>query len=191
MTKAALREIYKTRRNELTLAQQSDLDDCILANLQHLDWSKVRMVHLYLPIGKYKEPDTLKFRQWLIKAYPEITFVISRSDMVEHKMIHYLWDDQSLLASNYWGISEPQKGVVVKDVDIDVVLVPLLVVDSRGNRVGYGKGFYDRFLANCRSDVLTIGLSYFEPVDSISDVGEWDVPMKLCVTPRRIYDFSK
>jgi 5-formyltetrahydrofolate cyclo-ligase len=69
------------------------------------------------------------------------------------------------------------------------VLVPLLAFDESGYRVGYGKGFYDRFLQQCRKDVLTVGFSYFDAIDKIEDTHQFDVPLNYCITPHRIYEF--
>ena len=74
-------------------------------------------------------------------------------------------------------------------LQVDLVLVPLLAFDTEGFRVGYGKGFYDRYLANCRADVVTIGFSYFGPVDKITDTGQFDVPLTYCITPQHTYEF--
>ncbi len=74
---------------------------------------------------------------------------------------------------------------------IDWVLVPLLAFDRRGHRVGYGKGFYDRFLAGCRSDARKIGLSLFAPVVAIDDIGSQDVALDAVVTPDRVWTFGK
>jgi 5-formyltetrahydrofolate cyclo-ligase len=59
--------------------------------------------------------------------------------------------------------------------------------DRRGFRVGYGKGFYDKFLSECRADCLKIGLSYFEPIDEISDAQNFDVRLDCCITPKEIF----
>ena len=75
----------------------------------------------------------------------------------------------------------------IQNSKIDLVLIPLLCFDKKGYRVGYGKGYYDRFLAECRPDVMKIGLSIFEPVDEISDVDEFDVKMDYCITPNKIW----
>ena len=72
---------------------------------------------------------------------------------------------------------------------IDVVFVPLLAFDSKGHRVGYGKGFYDRFLNECRKDVITVGLSFFEAEDEFIEANETDVPLDYCVTPLKVYSF--
>lgn len=72
---------------------------------------------------------------------------------------------------------------------IDVVFVPLLAYDNKGNRVGYGKGFYDHFLSECREDVVKIGLSFFEPEEAIEDVSATDIRLDYCVTPMTVYNF--
>ena len=51
------------------------------------------------------------------------------------------------------------------------------------------KGFFDRYLKGCREDCIKIGFSYFEPLDSIDDANEFDVPLDFCITPQRIYVF--
>ena len=78
---------------------------------------------------------------------------------------------------------------LIDEKEIDLVLVPLLCFDKKGFRVGYGKGFYDRFLSKCRSDVLKIGLSYFKPVEKIEDVRDFDVALDYCITPKGVWHF--
>ncbi|MFZ0597958.1 MAG: 5-formyltetrahydrofolate cyclo-ligase, partial [Flavobacterium sp.] len=72
---------------------------------------------------------------------------------------------------------------------IEVVFVPLLAFDNVGNRVGYGKGFYDKFLAQCKPRTIKIGLSFFEAENQIDDVFESDVKLDYCVTPEKIFRF--
>jgi 5-formyltetrahydrofolate cyclo-ligase len=67
--------------------------------------------------------------------------------------------------------------------------VPLLAYDKHGNRVGYGKGFYDNFLSKCKPETIKIGLSFFPPEDKIDDVSENDVNLDFCVTPEGIISF--
>lgn len=92
-------------------------------------------------------------------------------------------------ANSDWGIPEPVGGTVVKPTDFDIVLLPLLTFDLNGNRVGYGKGFYDRYLVNCRPDCLKIGISLFEPVDLIEEVESHDIPLDIAICPAKLYDF--
>jgi 5-formyltetrahydrofolate cyclo-ligase len=91
--------------------------------------------------------------------------------------------------NSHWGIPEPVGGVVLNPSDFDIVLIPLLAFDLAGNRVGYGKGFYDRFLVNCRPDCLKIGISLFDPVTLIQDVEGHDIRLDIAISPAQLYDF--
>lgn len=92
-------------------------------------------------------------------------------------------------ANSEWGIPEPVAGVVLKPTDFDIVLIPLLAFDHAGNRVGYGKGFYDRYLLQCRHDCLKIGISLFDPIALIEDVESYDIPLDIAICPAQLYDF--
>ena len=98
--------------------------------------------------------------------------------------------DNTKINKNEYNISEPVDGIEVPINKLQVVFVPLLAFDKTGNRVGYGKGFYDKFLSECNSDVIKIGLSFFESEVLISDVFEGDVKLDYCVTPKSVFDFN-
>jgi 5-formyltetrahydrofolate cyclo-ligase len=90
---------------------------------------------------------------------------------------------------NEFNVPEPMHDDEVDPAEIDLVLVPLLAFDKKGFRVGYGKGYYDRFLNGCRDDCIKLGFSYFEPIESIEGTHEFDVPLDLCITPQQVYVF--
>lgn len=92
-------------------------------------------------------------------------------------------------ANSAWGIPEPVGGTVVKPTDLDIILLPLLAFDLKGNRVGYGKGFYDRYLLHCRPNCIKIGISLFDPVDLIEEVESHDIPLDIAICPAKMYDF--
>jgi 5-formyltetrahydrofolate cyclo-ligase len=104
-------------------------------------------------------------------------------------MINVLYDENTILTENNYGIWEPVNGEVIENKKIDMVICPLLSFDKRGYRVGYGKGFYDRFLNKCREDVVKIGLSYFEPEETIDDINEMDVSLNFAISPSRLWKF--
>ena len=91
--------------------------------------------------------------------------------------------------ANEISILEPVESEIIEPQDIDLVLVPMLVCDIKGNRVGYGKGYYDRYLSRCRPGCVKVGLSYFDPVVNIKDADEFDVPLDFCITPQKAYVF--
>jgi 5-formyltetrahydrofolate cyclo-ligase len=100
-----------------------------------------------------------------------------------------LVEKEGLFIKNKFNILEPIGGAVVPPNSFDLIFVPLVAFDERGYRVGYGKGYYDRYLAQCRPDAIKIGFSFFDAVEYIEDIDEFDVPLNLCITPHRIYEF--
>lgn len=187
MTKKELRIKYKALRGALSLEETEDKSLAIANMLLKLDiWDKVYF-HLFLSIEEHTEIQTEYILQILAGKDKEI--VVSKSDFADCSMTHYLLTDNTRLKKNEYGIPEPVDGLEVPDNKIDVVFVPLLAFDTNGHRTGYGKGFYDRFLAKCKSDVIKIGLSFFDAEEKIDDINLTDMVLDYCVTPNRIYTF--
>ncbi len=188
-TKSELRTLFREKRLTLATNEFHALNAELLVRVKQVDFRKFSTVHLFLPIQGNHEPDTYKIADWLKTTYPTIRLAISKSDASTRRMHHVCWDEQTVLQTNRWGIPEPQNGIPVLSNEIDAIFVPLLAFDKQGNRVGYGKGFYDRFLSECRTDAYKIGLSLFDATDAICDVDEYDVPLDTCITPERIWVF--
>lgn len=155
-----------------------------------LDVGTYSTIHLFLPIEGNHEPDTYAVADWLKREYPHIRLVLSKTEPTTYGMRHFIWDPDTILTPNHWGIPEPENGVAILPQKIDAVFVPLLAFDTHGNRVGYGKGFYDRFLSECRPTVMKIGLSLFEAETIISDTNAHDIPLDVCVTPTQTWHFN-
>lgn len=188
MNKKDLRLQYKAKRStlsEIEIEEQS----LVIANklLSMPIWDKT-YYHIFLPIEQHKEVNTEFILHLLSGKDKEI--VVSKSDFDTRGMTHFLLTENTKLRKNDYNIPEPVNGLEVPAKMIDVVFVPLLAFDSYGNRVGYGKGFYDKFLADCRPETIKIGLSFFDAVDAIHDVFESDVKLDYCVTPDKIYVFQ-
>jgi 5-formyltetrahydrofolate cyclo-ligase len=190
MDKETLRRHYLRNRKALDDEELLLKNKGILAQFHTMHFQEDAFVHIFLPIAKQKEPDTYTIHQHLRERYPDMKFVISRSIQNEPKMYHFIWDKQTVFETSPWGIPEPTGGQLVQPEELDVVLVPLLVFDLTGHRIGYGKGYYDQFLATCRPIVQTIGLSLFEPVRQIRPLSPGDIPLDKVVTPDRIYTFD-
>lgn len=161
-----------------------------MAQVRKWDASGFSTTHIFLPIEGNREPDTYAVAEWLRHTYPHMRLILSRTDRVNHRMHHVIWDDATVLKQNHWGIPEPQNGQTVSSGEIDAVLIPLLAFDIHGNRVGYGKGFYDRFLAECRPETIKTGLSLFDAEPAITGVDAFDIPLDYCITPQQIWRFN-
>lgn len=189
MTKNELRIIYKDKRHKLSLQKIDKFNDLILIHFQKLSLPPVYCVHTYLPSLKLVEVDTSNLVRYLKFSNPDIKIAVPKIDHHSKSLYHYELLENIQLVPNAFGIDEPESGKRVEAEEIDVVLVPLLAFDKKGYRVGYGKGFYDKFLADCRPDVISVGLSFFDPVEEIADINEFDLPLNYCVTPDSLFRF--
>ena len=189
MNKNDLRQTYIQAREALSL-EEIEMKSLAIANAAlHLPiWDKTNY-HLFLSIVAKKEIDTEFLLQVL--AGKDKNIVLSKSDFKTGEMQHFLLTDNTVLRVNSYGIPEPQEGIQIGETQLDVVFVPLLAFDKQGNRVGYGKGFYDRFLEKCRPDVVKVGLSFFDAETSIADVSDLDIALDYCITPDKVYTFKK
>tara|TARA_R110002167_G_scaffold13570_16_gene56273 strand:- start:14852 stop:15421 length:570 start_codon:yes stop_codon:yes gene_type:complete len=143
--------------------------------------------HIFLPIPEKKEIES-SFIMSILQGKDKNVILPKVSGPTTLK--HYLLTDSTKLQSSSWGIPEPIDGIKIDPLKLDVVFVPLLAFDVKGNRIGYGKGFYDRFLEECRSDVIKVGLSLFEAEPEFDDISKHDLRLDYCVTPNTIYTFN-
>lgn len=191
MDKATLRQQFLERRLQLSRSSYWTLTEEIMEQVKLIDWMKQGLVHVFLPMRKNNEVDTFSILNYFKLQHPQLKIVVPRTDFNNLSISNILYDHEyTILGRNKYDIPEPIHGKVVPNEEIDVVFTPLLVCDKKGNRVGYGKGFYDRFLSECRPDVKKIGLSFFEPIDEIDDVNEFDIPLDMCITPQKTWNFN-
>jgi len=188
MYKKELRKKYKALRNLLTDAEVEDKSMAIANRLLQLDIWENTYFHLFLTIVEHKEIDTEFILQILAGKDKEI--VVPKSNFETMEMTNYLLTDNTKFQKNEYHIYEPVDGIEVPISKIDVVFVPLLAYDTKGNRVGYGKGFYDNFLSKCNDHVVKVGLSFFEPEVAIDDVATTDIKLDYCVTPDKSFVFN-
>ena len=186
MTKNELRVDYKKRRDLLnsTIIEEKSIQ--IANKVLLLPIWQFSFFHIFLPIQKQKEIDTSPLLSLLQGKDKHV--VVPKMEN-NQDLTHYLLLDNTTFKTNKWGIPEPQDGIPVDEEKLDVVFIPLLAYDIKGNRVGYGKGFYDRFLSKCKPGVLKVGLSFYEPEQFIDDVDATDIPLDYCITPEAIYKF--
>jgi len=188
MTKLELRKKYKTLRDTLSVSEIDDLSISIANQLLKLSVWNYNFYHVFLTIEEQKEVNTDYILNILSGKHKHI--VISKSDFKLGTMTHFLLTDNTTIKKNSYDIPEPIDGIEINSQKLEVVFIPLLAFDKKGNRVGYGKGFYDKFLSECKPETIKIGLSFFEAESEISDVFENDVTLDYCVTPNKVYLFT-
>lgn len=186
MLKKELRSGYLEKRLALSDTEYADRNQKLFENFfASVDLTGVNVIHVFLPMIKYKEPDIRPILERIKKEKPSIRFSIPRVNNKTQVLENFYFESPDQLKENKWGIQEPQFGERTPPEDIDLVIVPLLAVDKDGHRVGYGKGYYDKFLSLCKPTCLKVGISLFEPIEKIEDVNEMDVALNTCITPVR------
>lgn len=189
MLKKELRDIYREKRKGLSAKDRNKLDDLLLIQFQTLELPFLQALLSYWPIEENNEPDTHLLTEFLRFRNPEIKIAYPVADFSTISMTAVAVDIDTAFVKRELNIYEPQEGQAILPAELDMVIVPLLAFDTKGYRVGYGKGFYDQYLSACREDCIRLGLSYFDPVNVISDCNDFDVPLSHCITPRAVYVF--
>lgn len=193
MTKAEIRHQALARRHALPEAEVASrsaaLWPLLLAGFPMAAW---RGLHVFLPIARQREPDTWPLIRRLWAEYPALQLAVPVVQPDGRTLRHYALAPDTPLTPNRWGIPEPAADAPEVAADaFDAVLVPLLAFDATGHRVGYGKGFYDQFLRECRPNTLRVGVS-LEPVGPrITDAWAGDVRLHACLTPERLWRFRE
>ena len=188
MTKNDLRKIYKARRKALSESEIDNYSLAIANQLLELPIWGYSFYHIFLAIEEHKEVNTDYILN--ILSGKDKNILISKSDFKTGNMMHFLLMDNTVIKKNSYNIPEPVDGIEILDDKVEVVFIPLLAFDEKGNRVGYGKGFYDKFLSKCNPGTLKVGLSFFKAESEITDVFEGDVGLDYCVTVEKVYKFD-
>ncbi len=189
MTKAELRKKYKEKRKQISWKEKAQWIDLILINFQKLELPFINCVHTYIAIDEQNETDTEHITSYLKFINPGVKIAVPKINLDAGEMKHYIFNEDVETFTNSFGIIEPVNGEKVEAKEIDIVITPLLAFDKQGYRVGYGKGFYDKFFTQCREDVIKIGVSFFDAEDAIDNINEHDIPLDYCVTPQTVYSF--
>lgn len=188
MLKSELRKIYLAKQKSLSVPTREKRSLQIAERFfQEFDLTRIKFLHCFLPIKKFNEINTGLILQKVWREFSHIKTLVPRVNFHTNEIENLSLTAETNLVKNVWNIDEPAHDKPIESERIDLVLVPLLCFDTQGFRVGYGKGFYDKFLKNCRADCLKIGLSYFAPTAKISDANEFDVKLNAYVTPKKIY----
>jgi 5-formyltetrahydrofolate cyclo-ligase len=190
MTKQELRKLYLEKRLSLSEVEYNQQSEALGKNFfESVDLSAVNVLHIFLPITKKREPNTFLIIDKIQKEFPSIKISVPKINTETNTLESFYLNNLDELKLTPWGIPEPLSVNPTPSSVIDVVIVPLLVFDKTGHRLGYGKGFYDRFLLACKSSCKKIGLSLLPPIDMISTIEDHDQKLDLVVTPSKTFSF--
>jgi len=184
--KTFLRSHYKKKRLSLTKQEVDHLSQRVCKQLDKLSIWRLKHYHIFISISKYNELDT----SYIINKLKSEKKIIIVPKISNNELVHIAINDQTEFSINEYGIKEPNNGNHFIIENLDLIFIPLLAFDLEGHRVGYGKGYYDRFLKLTNKSSLKIGLSFFDPINKIQDIDDNDVKLDYCITPTQIHKFD-
>jgi len=187
VNKQELRDSALEQRKALTLNQVQEQSLKITNLLVGLDIWSHKIYHTFLSIEHQKEVQTEPLITLLHGK--DKTIVVPRMKE-EGQLEHVLLEENTSIAIKRFGVPEPLNGSLISEDQLDVVFVPLLSFDRSGNRLGYGKGFYDRFLSKTKPNTLFIGLSLLDVLENTVEPSAHDIPLHMAVTPKTVYRFT-
>lgn len=190
MTKQELRKLYLEKRLSLSEAEYNQQSEALCKNFfESVNLSSVNVLHIFLPITKKREPNTFLIIERIQKEFPFIKISVPKINTETNTLESFYLNNLNELELTPWGIPEPLSVNPTPSSAIDVVIVPLLVFDKTGHRLGYGKGFYDKFLLTCKSSCKKIGLSLLPPIEKINAIEDHDQKLDLVITPTNAFYF--
>ncbi len=188
MTKKELRKLYLPLRKKIP----QDIYHKMNKNIHKLFFEHFVLsvetklkVHTYLSNNDINEIDTWGIIKDLEKKTTEI-YVPKINEHFTNNMNNCLLSQHSTFKKNKWNIYEPNNCNILNPSKLNLIIIPCIVCDLRGYRVGYGKGYYDRFLSKVSKKTIKVTLSAFALVEPIEDIKVFDIPMDYCITPDKI-----
>ena len=190
MKKETARINYQKRRKEISSLQFEEDSSLIICNLIELiKKSKPTCIHCFLTINQQSEINTKPIIEYCWEN--RIDVVVPVTDFTNNTLKNAKFDPSTKTVLTKNNIPEPINPIWANDSDIGLVITPLLAFDAMGHRVGFGRGFYDRLFSSLNNKVKRVGVSFFEPCETLEDIDNYDVPLTHCVTPQTTYCFKK
>jgi len=192
VAKEIIRKRLRNERKQLGAEEREKCSESITVNcLEFLQqFPDVQHIHIFLPIKRLQEINTVPLLQRLFQldyqVYSSVTVHSSRKMATVKLTAETVYDNDKM------GIPVPVPAEFVAEANlIDLVFVPLLGIDTIGNRLGYGQGFYDEYFKELSSDVLKMGLSFMAPIKTVIPHESHDVPLDGCIYPEGTVVFKK
>ena len=177
MNKSEIRKkILKTRKQYYSSNLKINLKD--LLNILKKSKISKKIVGGYYPYNY--EIDTLE----ILKKLEKLKFEISLPKIKKNSQMNFfLWSTKDPLTINEYGIPEPISNKIIQPC---ILLVPMVAFDKNLNRIGYGGGFYDRYIKKIKKNkkIITIGLAYsFQKVEKVK-INKHDIKLDFIITDK-------
>lgn len=186
MPKRSIRAQFLAERKSLSQAQRDKLSEQVQAKfLQSALFADAKFLALYSAI--HNEVLTDVVARCALESGKRVVYPRVAGEHLEFIEITALDD----LVPGSFGVSEPAGVNRVPLTTLDLVVVPGVVFDRAGHRLGYGRGFYDRALHECRTDCMMVGFAYtFQVVDALPIVEEHDRALSVLMTEQETLNFT-
>ena len=169
-------------RNKISLLKKSHKKRIIPLSFLKLHINKATNIFVYM--SKKDEVNTSNIIAFLLENKKKVFIPFIKNDELYFSEYESLDD----LQDGSFGILE-SKQKIPSNINPDVIIVPGVAFDRKGNRLGRGKGYYDRFLKN--KSCLKIGLAFdFQVLDNIP-VQKWDISMDIVITEKEVINCRK
>lgn len=189
MTKQILRKHFLQQRLNLNLQQKHERAAMMLEQFLNISFPQIKIAMGYFAIEEKNELSSHFFEEMLEINNQDVQFCYPAANAEMLSITAFAADHDLDIGQGPYNIPQPIAGNIISPDLIDLIFVPLLAFDQKGFRVGYGKGYYDRFIIRCKPNIITVGLSFFDAVETISDTDPFDIPLTHCITPNQVYVF--
>ncbi len=183
LQKQNLREALLKRREGISGSEYLQKSKQICERLIHLpEFKQAAVIHCYISINERNEVNTHSLIEKMLKMDKQL--IVPITQMETGTLRNAPLENFDELKINKWGVLEPEIGPEIAVSTIELVVVPMVGGDSNKNRIGYGKGFYDRFLAQL--ECPKIGLLFQNCLAEKLPVESFDVQLDKIVTDKRV-----
>lgn len=146
------------------------------------EFVQAQVIHCYVPIISKKELNTFHILKESLKRGKKLIVPRIKAETTE---LDHVWIKKiDVLKPNKWGVLEPESGELVDITELQLILVPVVGCDVQRNRIGYGKGFYDRFLDKVSCPAF--GLAFEQSVCPDIPAEKHDIKLDRIFTEKRI-----
>ena len=181
--KRRLRNRLLDQRTTITASDFFGASADIIEKLKAQDqFKEAKLIHSYVSMNDRREVETQELIIEMLGKGKRV--VVPKTNFETSTLSHIEINSFDDLEENKWGVLEPEYGQEISIENLELVIVPMVGGDEECNRIGYGEGFYDRFLENIACP--KIGLIFEQNIVSDIPVEEFDIPLDAIITEQRI-----